>query len=117
MPKTEDSTLAGVFDIVHVHKDFVSLLRDFISLLRLCGVQICDGNMQFIQQLVYLWRCIPKFRKANFDSGALLGGDGVKKGQHSLSSFLMHSQSILAPWRGGDGEPTWRKKGHSSNLL
>lgn len=110
MPKTEDSTLAGVFDVVHVHKDFLSLLR-------LCGVQICDGNMQFIQQLVYLWRCMPKSRTANFDSGALLGGDGVKKGRHSLSSVLLHSQSILALCRGGDGDPRWRKKGHSSNLL
>lgn len=37
MRKTEDSTLAGGFDVVHVHKDFVSLLR-------LCRVQICDGT-------------------------------------------------------------------------
>lgn len=47
MHKTEDSTLAGGFDVVHVHKDFVSLLR-------VCGVQICDGTHSSFSSL-----CIP----------------------------------------------------------
>lgn len=44
--KTEDSTLAGGFDVVHVCIDFAFLLKN-------CGVRISDGDTQFIQQLVY----------------------------------------------------------------